>query len=342
MKRTGFFAGIFLATFTFHSCSHSGKDQKPTGLPGDNLDLYAVLNLFETSKSVEGFEKSLNDKSTGVNNLDLNGDGKVDYIRVIDLRDGDAHAITLRVPVSGEESQDAAVIEIEKTGDNQASIQIVGDETMYGENMIIEPKDGEEKAGFVYASSVGVNVYAWPAVSYVYSPAYVVYESPYYYDYYPVYWSPWEPVVYEVYSPMHFKNHGQYVSYNKHRFKHANEIYYSNRMHSDFVVTRHKNGEFKGGKQPKYKGNDFPKGNGGNDKHDGNGNNHGGNDGKDFKGGKDGNTDHSPKGGNDHREGSKGDNKSHDNSKKSSSPKGGNDHSKGGGNHPKGGGGKHK
>jgi len=31
------------------------------GLAGDNLDLYAVLDLFQKSKTVEAFEKSLND-----------------------------------------------------------------------------------------------------------------------------------------------------------------------------------------------------------------------------------------------------------------------------------------
>ena len=40
------------------------------GLPGDNLDLYAVLDLFQKSKTIEEFEKSLNDEKTKVNNLD--------------------------------------------------------------------------------------------------------------------------------------------------------------------------------------------------------------------------------------------------------------------------------
>ena len=349
MKRAGIFAGS-LIMLAIAGCSDD--EPKPTGLPGDNLDLYAVLDVFKSSKSIEAFEKSLNDKSTGVNNLDLNGDEKVDYIRVIDLRDGDAHAITLRVPVSGEESQDVAVIQIEKTGEQAASVQIVGDEVVYGKDVIIEPKEEKEKAGFVYASAVGVNVYYWPSVTYIYSPAYVVWESPYHYDYYPVYWNPWPPVAYEVYYPVVYKNHGQYVAYNKHRFKHANEIYYSNRMHSGFVMTRHKNGDFHGGKQPRYKGNYSPKGHdgyGGNDKK------HDGFDGGKEKGGKQDNRDawqgndkgkDNQRGQQDHRGGqdNKGDHKkSGDNSPKASSPKGGSDHRQGGGNKnggsPKNGGG---
>jgi hypothetical protein len=50
------------------------------GLPGDNLDLYAVLDLFQKSKTIEDFEQSLNLQETGINNLDLDLDGKVDFI----------------------------------------------------------------------------------------------------------------------------------------------------------------------------------------------------------------------------------------------------------------------
>jgi len=42
------------------------------GLPGDNLNLYAVMSLFQESETLEGFEKSLNDPETMINNLDLN------------------------------------------------------------------------------------------------------------------------------------------------------------------------------------------------------------------------------------------------------------------------------
>ncbi len=58
------------------------------GLPGDNLDLYAVLTLFQKSKTIEAFEKSLNDEKTGINNLDLNLDKKVDFIKVVTKKDG--------------------------------------------------------------------------------------------------------------------------------------------------------------------------------------------------------------------------------------------------------------
>ncbi|HUV01529.1 MAG TPA: hypothetical protein VMW32_11245, partial [Bacteroidales bacterium] len=49
------------------------------GLPGDNLNLFAVMKLFQESETLEGFERSLNDENSRINNLDLNGDNYIDY-----------------------------------------------------------------------------------------------------------------------------------------------------------------------------------------------------------------------------------------------------------------------
>ena len=42
------------------------------GMPGDNLNFYAVLNVFQKSKTLEKFERAINGKDTNINNLDLN------------------------------------------------------------------------------------------------------------------------------------------------------------------------------------------------------------------------------------------------------------------------------
>jgi hypothetical protein len=115
------------------------------GLPGDNLNLYAVLDLFQKSETLEGFEQSLNNADSKVNNLDLNGDNKIDYIRVIDNVKGTAHAIVLQVAVNQKENQDVAVIEVEKSDDGKVQIQVVGDEQLYGKNYIVEPKQASKK-----------------------------------------------------------------------------------------------------------------------------------------------------------------------------------------------------
>ena len=89
-------AFILISTTAFSQNKDSKKDDKDTtallGLPGDNLDLYAVLTLFQKSKTIEAFEKSLNDEKTGINNLDLNLDKKVDFIKVVTKKD---RAVTL-------------------------------------------------------------------------------------------------------------------------------------------------------------------------------------------------------------------------------------------------------
>src|ERR1035437_1719708 len=112
------------------------------GLPGDNLNLYAVMNLFQESKTLPQFEKSLNDENSKINNLDLNGDGQTDYISVVDNVEGKAHTIVLKDAISATETQDVAVFYVNKDANNQVQIQLIGDEALYGKDYIIEPNTG--------------------------------------------------------------------------------------------------------------------------------------------------------------------------------------------------------
>jgi len=170
------------------------------GLAGDGLDLYAVLDLFQKSKTIETFEKSLNDTKTKINNLDLDLDGKVDFIKVVtekkDKKD-ESYMFILRVDVSKTESQDVAVILLDRDKDKKVSMQIVGDEELYGKDYVIEPKGnspvtpnpaykGDDPVTVtVEAPATNVVVQQAPVVQYVYSPAYVPYYPPYYYGYSP-------------------------------------------------------------------------------------------------------------------------------------------------------------
>ena len=78
---------LYLATamcfFCLPALSQSKTDTASLGMAGDNLDLYAVLDLFLKSKTIEGFEKSLNDTKSKINNLDLDLDEKIDFIKVV-------------------------------------------------------------------------------------------------------------------------------------------------------------------------------------------------------------------------------------------------------------------
>ncbi len=191
------------------------------GLPGDNLDLYAVLTLFQKSKTIEAFEKSLNDEKTGINNLDLNLDKKVDFIKVVTKKDGDAFTFILQVDVTKTETQDVALILVSKDKKDKVSIQAVGDEDLYGKDYVIEPKGNSSitaNPGYVGADPVTVDVPATttvvvqsaPIVQYVYSPAYVPYYPPYYYGYYPPWFGFATVMAVGIYRHNHYHYHGGY------------------------------------------------------------------------------------------------------------------------------------
>ena len=191
------------------------------GLPGDNLDLYAVLTLFQKSKTIEAFEKSLNDQETGINNLDLNLDKKVDFIKVVTKKDGDAFTFILQVDVTKTETQDVALILVNKDKKDKVSIQVVGDEDLYGKNYVIEPKGNSSvtaNPGYTGADPVTVNVPATntvvvqsaPIVQYVYSPAYVPYVPPYYYGFYPPWFGFATVMAVGIYRSNHWGYHGGY------------------------------------------------------------------------------------------------------------------------------------
>jgi hypothetical protein len=199
-----------VAIFIIGPVAAQQTGQDSTGMPGDNFSLQGALDLFKKAASPEEFEKAINTENNHVNNLDLDGDGKTDYVRVVDKSEKDVHALVLQVPIAEKESQDIAVIELEKNGSESAMVQIVGDSDIYGEQVIVEPNpESSEESGKkgkgpdadddIAQPIVVVNVWGWPSVRYVYAPAYHPWVSPYYYHYYPPYWHPWSPVAWHVF-----------------------------------------------------------------------------------------------------------------------------------------------
>src|ERR1700753_1630848 len=128
-----YMAGV-LCVFSLPAFSQSKTSQTPTdtaalGMAGDNLDLYAVLDIFLKSKTIEDFEKKLNDTKSKVNNLDLDLDGKVDFIKVVTKKEDDnSYTFILQDAVSKTETQDVAVILVNRDKNKKVSVQIVGDE----------------------------------------------------------------------------------------------------------------------------------------------------------------------------------------------------------------------
>jgi hypothetical protein len=157
----------------------------PTSEAADGLDLKAVSELFKDSKNLEEFEKALNDPELGVNNLDLDENGEVDFIRVVEEVADDIHVIILQVPLGENEFQDVATIEIEKTGSEEYNMQIHGNEIIYGPDYYVVP-------AYVY-------IHRWPVILWIYRPVYRPYRSGFYHGYYPRWWKPYRPVPIKVY-----------------------------------------------------------------------------------------------------------------------------------------------
>ncbi len=248
---------LFASLFSIQLNAQDSSDED-TGYLGDHFSLEGALTLFENASSMEIFEKELNNEQNHVNNLDLNEDGKVDYIRVVDNMEKDVHAIVLQVPISENESQDIAVIEIEKTGKESATLQIIGDEDVFGTQKIVEPFDikaeqeGNGPNVDFKMTRVVVNVWGWPSVRFVYGPRYRPYVSPWRWRTYPRYWNPWNRHSLKFHRTHRvFKPHFHVVK--THRVVRAHKIYTPKRRSCKVVrtrttVVRNKNGKVVGAK----------------------------------------------------------------------------------------------
>ncbi len=230
------------------------------GLPGDNFNLYAVMNLFQQSETLEGFERSLNDENSRINNLDLNNDNYIDYVKVIDYVKGNVHTIVLQAVLDRDDSQDVAVFTVEKLRDGAVQIQLIGDEALYGRNYIIEPYYAEtpnpgytgraKKQDVQSVRTTYVAIDAWPVVRYIYLPSYTIWRSSWYWGYYPSYWRPWSPYYYHYYYGYHYHwyptYYARYRVYHSPRWSGWNDFYYRDkRMYSRNVTVNINEGKYK-------------------------------------------------------------------------------------------------
>jgi hypothetical protein len=234
-----------IISFFFTSLITAQTEIELTGFDGDNFSLEGAIDLFKQSSSLENFEKQLNDEKNNINNLDLNKDGKIDYLRVEDKMNGDIHAIIVQALISDSENQDVAIIEIEKTGKETAILQIIGDEEIYGDQKIVEPFEEQvEQSGkggpyaVYHFRKVIVNVYFWSPVRFIYAPRYRPYVSPYRWRTYPRYWKPWRPFSFRVYRGHNVKHHRHYHVVKTHRVARAHKIYSPHRKTSSVVRKR--------------------------------------------------------------------------------------------------------
>lgn len=190
----------------------------------DNLDLDAVASIFGDSENLEDFEHRLNDPDYRISNLDLNEDGYIDYLRVVENSSNRNSLVVIQAVLDEDVFQDVATIEIEKTNNGNPRVQIIGDSYIYGSNYIIEP---------VFVSRPLIFSFFW-------SPRYVTYHSPYYWNYYPRWYSYYRPYPTFKYNRNvygHINRHNTYNHTNSRNFDISGDRY--NHIRRNDYATRH-------------------------------------------------------------------------------------------------------
>jgi len=178
-----------------------------------DLDLNAVASLFGESRDLADFEWRLNDPDLQISNLDLNGDYRVDYLRVIETTQNGLHLIVIQAVIGPDMYQDVATIEVSGSRYNNTYVQIIGDPYLYGYNYIIEPY-------YVYTPVI---------FNYFWNPGYYrPYYSHYRWGYYPRHYRPWRPVptpYYRNHIYKHIDRRHHYRNTTVRRNIHARQLY---------------------------------------------------------------------------------------------------------------------
>ena len=172
MKPTKILLPLILL-FAFASSS-AQDDPAPATEEGEDLDLNGVAALFKESESLEEFEEKLNSEESEVNNLDLNKDGEVDYLRVLESTEGTTHLIVVQALLGEEAYQDVCTIEVDQDEDGNTYVQIVGDKSIYGDGYILEPPEEEQ-----------ANVNKTVVIVVLFAPGYRPWRSPHRWGHYP-------------------------------------------------------------------------------------------------------------------------------------------------------------
>ncbi len=157
------------------------------------LDLNAVAAAFAESRSVKEFEQIINSSRYMINNLDLNHDGWIDYLRVIETYRGSYHALLIQACLAPGMFQDVATLIAEHRPD-VLYVEVIGDRYLYGYNYIVRP---------VFVKR--------PPMWDVYGRSnYACWSSPYYYGSFPSYYTQPKPIYlnhYQAYVNTYMTNH---------------------------------------------------------------------------------------------------------------------------------------
>ena len=132
--------GLFALFVVFSMISQCGRKNSLTAEKqadiilkeyAKGLDLDAVTALAKKSKDAADFERLLNNQAEAVNNIDLNDDEKVDYIKVTEYGSGERRGFSLTTEISPGKTQEIATIDFQKDADKTV-MQTTGNPSLYG------------------------------------------------------------------------------------------------------------------------------------------------------------------------------------------------------------------
>ena len=179
------------------------------------LDLQAVGAAFAQSSSVQEFEMILNSNRYMISNLDLNGDGFVDYLRVMEVISGYNHVFVLQAVLAPNVFQNVATITVEM-GYTTPYCQIIGEPYIYGTAYIVQP----------------VFVKRPPLFDPFMRPGYEPWQSPYYWNHFPSHYA--KP------APQQLGHYQAYVKTYVSNNKYCREVSYPTQAHySSYESVRH-------------------------------------------------------------------------------------------------------
>ena len=171
-----------------------------------HLDLQAVVAAFAQANSVEEFEMILNSNSYIISNLDLNRDGYIDYLRVLETLEGRTHVILIQAVLAANIYQDVATLVVEM-GYATPYVQVIGAPYIYGTNYIIEPVFYKRP----------------PLFDRFGRPTYAYWRSPYVWDHFPSH--------YGHHAPYHLGHYQAYVTTFMENHHYCHNVHYVDQYH---------------------------------------------------------------------------------------------------------------
>lgn len=120
-----------VAIFLMAGCG--GGQQNNVSIQGhtaSGFDVNKLADVVKKSTNPEVLEKAINDPSNKITNLDLDNDGNIDYLKVVEKGNNQLQVVD---DVSNNQSVDVATINVQPTSNNQANLSVQANPTYAGD-----------------------------------------------------------------------------------------------------------------------------------------------------------------------------------------------------------------